>query len=323
MTQQFDVYGQPLSGGQLYIIQAGTVSTPQDAFVDTALTIKQPYPMTLDAAGRVSQFFLDNSVNATVKIRLQDKHGVVQLASDAVLIIGPAGGSGSGTTVDPTTLISTGNMILRYGTGALTGYVRCNNLTIGSATSGATERANADCQALFQHLWTNDPNLPVSPGRGASASADWTANKTIVVPDMRGCVPAGMDDMGNAAANRLTVLTGIAGTTLGGFSGQQIQTIAQNQLPNVVPVFTGTAAVISSAFSINNVVTGNITAPGTAQSGGGTGVATGNSFSNTFAPTSSANYTPAGTVSSINGNVGQVAQTNLQPTKVMTFYLKL
>jgi hypothetical protein len=39
MTQQFDVYGQPLSGGQLYIIQAGTVSTPQDAFADTGLTI--------------------------------------------------------------------------------------------------------------------------------------------------------------------------------------------------------------------------------------------------------------------------------------------
>ena len=58
MTQQFDIFGKPLAGGQLYIIQSGTVSTPQDAFQDTGLTILQPYPMTLDAGGRVPQFFL-------------------------------------------------------------------------------------------------------------------------------------------------------------------------------------------------------------------------------------------------------------------------
>ena len=162
MTQQFNEYGEPLAGGQLYIIQAGTVSTPQDAFQDVALTIKQPYPMTLDAGGRIAQFFVDNAVNATVKIRLQDKNGVVQLAADNVLIIGPAGGTGGGgTTVDPTALIQMGNMILRYGAGAFAGYVRANGLSIGPAGSGASERAFADTQNLFQYLWNTDPNLSV------------------------------------------------------------------------------------------------------------------------------------------------------------------
>ena len=200
MTQQFDIYGQPLAGGQLYIIQAGTVSTPQDAFADVALTVKQPYPMTLDAAGRVPQFFLDNSVNATVKVRLQDKNGVVQLSSDGVLVIGPSGGTGGGgTTVDPSAIYQTGDIKPRYGIGVhpgvTPGWVRANGMAIGSVTStGFTdvERANSDCQPLFQFLWNTDPNLAVSGGvRGANASADWTANKQIRLPDWRGANIAG------------------------------------------------------------------------------------------------------------------------------------
>ena len=219
MTQQFDVYGQPLAGGQLYIIQAGTVSTPQDAFQDTALTIKQPYPMTLDAAGRVPQFFLadpSSGGNATVKVRLQDKNGVVQLSSDGVLVIGPSGGTGGGggTAVDPSAIYQTGDIKPRYGTGVhpgvTPGWVRCNGLTIGSATAspGATERGNADCQALFNYLWQADSTLAVIPSRGSSSSADWTANKTIALPDFRGMALSGLDDMGNSPAGRLTTVIG-------------------------------------------------------------------------------------------------------------------
>ena len=231
MTQQLDVYAQPLAGGQLYIIQAGTVSTPQDAFQDVALTIKQPYPMTLDAAGRVPQFFLDNSVNATVKIRLQDKNGVVQLAADNVLIIGPAGGTGGGgTTVDPSTIYQTGDIKPRYGVGvhpgATPGWVRMNGLTIGSSTSGASmpEGARPECLALFQYLWNTDPNLAVTPTRGASASSDWTANKQIATPDWRGYALGALDDMGNSAVGRyggwfpnattLGAVAGVGGVTL-------------------------------------------------------------------------------------------------------------
>ena len=155
MTQQFDVYGQPLAGGQLYIIQAGTVSTPQDAFQDTALTIKQPYPMTLDAAGRVPQFFLNDPSgggNATVKVRLQDKNGVVQLSSDGILVIGPSGGTGGGgggLSGDASQLFQTGDIKPRYGVGihpgVTPGWVRCNGLTIGSATASPGANGARQC----------------------------------------------------------------------------------------------------------------------------------------------------------------------------------
>jgi hypothetical protein len=231
MTQQFDEFGKPLKGGQLFIIQAGTVSTPQDAFQDTGLTIKQPYPITLDAAGRIPQFFL---ADGSVKVRLQDKSGVVQLAADSVLVIGPSAGGGGGSTVDPTQLIQTGNMIFRYGFGALSGYVRLNNLTIGSATSGATERANADTQALYLYLWGIDPTLTVSGGRGASALADWTANKQLSLPDWRGYAMGALDDMGNTPAGRLTApVFGANPLQLGAAGGLQTRskTLTLGEMP--------------------------------------------------------------------------------------------
>jgi microcystin-dependent protein len=128
----------------------------------------------------------------------------------------------------------------RYGTGVLSGFVRMNGRTIGSATSGATERANADAQALFEYLWTTDPNLTVSSGRGGSANADWLANKTIALPDMRGCVIAGMDDMGASAASILTsTFYGASAATLGNAGGTQSITLTLAQVP--AHTHTGTA----------------------------------------------------------------------------------
>jgi hypothetical protein len=328
-TQQLDLYGKPLNGGQLFVIVAGTVSTPQDAFQDLGLTIKQPYPMTLDAAGRIPFFFLDNSVNNTVKIRLQDKNGVVQLASDGVLIIGPAGGSGGGGGLSGETsqLFQTGDLKARYAVGThpgtVPGWVRANNLTIGSATSGATERANADCQALFQHLWTTDANLAVSGGRGANAAADWGANKTITTPDWRGAAITGLDDMGNAAANRLTAAYfGTAATVLGAFGGLEGKMLAQNQLPNVVPTFTGTAASPFAGTSGDRILRGTLGGDNTVQDGSSIGALTGSSFTAGDVGVT-VNFTPAGTISSINGNVAQNALVTMGPARLCTIYIKL
>src|SRR5262249_54891507 len=101
LSQQLDEYGQPLSGGQLFIIQAGTVSTPQNAFQDQAPTTALPNPITLDAAGRIPQFFL---ADGQIKVRLQDKSGVVKFVADNLLVIGPSGGGGGGGSVDPSTI---------------------------------------------------------------------------------------------------------------------------------------------------------------------------------------------------------------------------
>ncbi len=81
----------------------------------------------------------------------------------------------------------TGTVIATILTAAPTGWLMFNGDTLGSASSAAT-RASADFKELFVALWNSLTNTdaPVSGGRGESASADWTANKTITLPDMRG-----------------------------------------------------------------------------------------------------------------------------------------
>lgn len=71
---------------------------------------------------------------------------------------------------------------------------------------------------------------------------------TFNVPDLRGRVPYGKDNMGGSAANRITVATsGITGTTLGSAGGAQSITLATTNLPSHTHgitsiTVTGTAA---------------------------------------------------------------------------------
>lgn len=240
LTQRLDkTTFKPLSGGKLYFIQAGTTSTPQNAYQDSALTLPWPNPLTLDSGGNIPQlFFADGSI----KIRLTNAQGVAQLSVDGILVVGASSGGGGGSPVDATTVLATGDLKARYGTGDLTGFVRANGRTIGSASSGASERANSDCQSLFEYLWGADANLAVSTGRGGSANADWVANKTIALPDWRGRALAALDDMGNSAASRLTAsYFGAAATVLGAAGGAESQALSLAQLPTgITSAVTGT-----------------------------------------------------------------------------------
>lgn len=85
-----------------------------------------------------------------------------------------------------TTSAPTGTVEIVPFSSAPTGWVLMNDGTIGNAASGATTRANADTENLFIELWNScsDTNCPVSGGRGASAAADFAANKTIQLPQV-------------------------------------------------------------------------------------------------------------------------------------------
>jgi len=233
LTPQFDLTAHIMPGCKLYVIQAGTVSTPQNSYSDSGLTLVQPNPLTCDAAGRLPQFFVADGL---IKVRLQSSAGVQVFVGDNLLVVGASSGGGGGGVVDPTTVMQTGHLEPFYGTGTLTGFVRCNGRTIGSATSGATERANLDTQALFQYLWGADANLAVSGGRGLTAAADWAANKALTLPDCRGRAMAGVDDMGNTAAGRLTATYfGTAATVLGAAGGNQSHTLSIGEIPANIP----------------------------------------------------------------------------------------
>lgn len=220
-TQQFDMDGVPLSGGLLYFFTAGT-TTPQSAFQDTGLTIVHPNPIVLDASGRVPMFYL---ADGFIKIRLTDKNGVTVIAADQLLVIGPSSGAGGsgGSAGDVTAALQTGDIKARYDTAVKDGFVRLNGLTIGNVGSSATERQEAVCQPLFQYLWAF-PNITLEGfTKGASALADFTAGRRLILPDLRGRTIAGLDDMGNpTAASRLTsTYFGASGIALGNVGGDE------------------------------------------------------------------------------------------------------
>lgn len=316
LTPQFDLTGKIMPGCQLYIIQAGTVSTPQNAYSDSGLTIPLPNPLTCDASGRLPQWFV---ADGNIKLRLQTVTGVQVFVGDQLLVIGASSGGGGGSPVDPTTILSTGDFKLNYGTGILSGFVRANGRTIGSATSGATERANSDTQALFQYLWGADANLAVSGGRGVSAAADWAANKTIALPDFRGYAIAGLDDMGNTAAGRLTsTYWGSTGgcssaspTTLGTGCGAESQTLTLAQLPTGIGsggTFTANQSIFVAA---NTNVFPFSASPGSApfqawQQGAAVSITA-----------------PTGPVSVTSNNTSGNAHPIASPEKLLTIYIKL
>jgi hypothetical protein len=300
LSQQFDSLGRPLNGGLLYTFAAGT-TTPQSAYQDAALTLPYPNPIVLDSAGRVPAFYL---ADGQIKIRLANAAGVTQVAADNLLVIGASSGSGSPPTVDATTIMQVGFIAPYYGTGARTGFVRANGRTIGSVSSGASESANADCQDLFEYLWGADANLTVSTGRGASANADWVANKTIALPDWRGRALAALDDMGNTAAGRLTsTYFGTAATVLGAASSAESNNV----------ILTHNHAITDPGHAhIGSITQGDSANPA------GAFVARSTVSSGTQAVSINSNTTGI----SIN-NAGSASAHNIvQPTMLATFYIK-
>lgn len=234
LSQQMDSNGKPLVGALLYLYVVGTVAQQQIAFQDTGLSLPLPWPVQADANGRLPMFYLaDGSVHA----RLTDAAGSVQFDYPSMLVIGPSGGGGGGSSVDPTTIASTGDTKFRPTAESLSGWIKLNGLTIGSAVSGASGRANADTQNLFVYLWTNctDAHCPVLGGRGANGLADFNANKQLTTPDWRARLLVGLDDMGAPAAGRFTGVP-FAGadtaTTPGGNGGENTHTLTIGEMPS-------------------------------------------------------------------------------------------
>lgn len=143
-------------------------------------------------------------------------------------------GGGQWNAVQIGTPVPVGATMGYYSNTAPTGWLFVNGQTIGDGSSGATN-SNAAFSALFQYLWNNlaDAQAPVGGGRGGSALADWSAHKTITLPDECGRVAAGSDSMGGIPSkNRLTGLAGgVDGDILGGFGGEEAHLLTVPEIP--------------------------------------------------------------------------------------------
>ena len=90
-----------------------------------------------------------------------------------------------------TSAVPTGAVAGFRRTSAPSGWVVENGGTIGNGSSNATTRANSDTESLFTLLWNDFSTLVIKTAggvvttRGASAAADFAANKQLTLHDSR------------------------------------------------------------------------------------------------------------------------------------------
>lgn len=135
---------------------------------------------------------------------------------------------------------------------------------------------------------------------------------TFNLPDLRGRVVAGQDDMGGSSANRLTGLTdGVNGDTLAAAGGLESTTLTEAQLPAITPA--GSVSVSITGISLNS--RGDITSTGNRRAAIGDGDGTSTS-TNIFA-----SGTATGSFTGTSFGSG-AAHNNVQPTIILNYIIK-
>jgi hypothetical protein len=253
----FNAAGVRATGAKLYFFESGT-TTPRTTYSDAALTTPRTHPVVCDGYGRAPAIFLDYNdyrerVRTSGDVTIWDTDGIPNAAPFTADL-----------NVDSTTLLQTGQFVFEPIDSTRTGYVRANGRTIGSAASVANERANADTLALYTYLYNALSNsaAPVSGGRGSNAAADFAANKTLTLPDLRGRHPFGLDTMGNSAASRFDASVPFTvgdATTAGSLGGQNHHVLTTAQLSSHTHALSGGATSAGSAHShgVGTLATGN------------------------------------------------------------------
>lgn len=208
VLQFFDNNGEPLVGGKLFIYAAGT-TTKQPGFTDATGNTPLPDPIILNVRGEVSpsatgaacglwldptlayKFVLSppndtdpptNSYWTVDNIVSADAAVLAALAEYEATIAG----------------IPIGGMVAYAGPTAPPGWLLCFGQQVSRSTYAA----------LFSAIGT-----AYGVGNGTT---------TFNLPDKRGRVSIGKDNMGGSSANRITnAVSGISGTTLGAAGGDQ------------------------------------------------------------------------------------------------------
>jgi microcystin-dependent protein len=188
--------GTPLAGGQLLFYESGT-TTPLAVYSDPGLATPIAQPVVADANGRFGSIWLDPS--QAYKIQLFTAATPDNPTGSQIWSIDPFGPAAGGTVANTAGIIGE----VRQFAGPAASIPSQWYLCYGQAVSRTTYAA---LFALLGTTW---------------GAGDGTT--TFNLPDLRGRVMAGVDNMGGTPANRMTSgVSGISGVTLGAAGGGQL-----------------------------------------------------------------------------------------------------
>lgn len=320
--------------GALAYFYLGGTTTALPVYQDADESTPHEHPVEADGNGRWPAVYIPFTTSYDVKVTTA---GGTQLYYH-VEIPNPDPVEQAASGADPEELIATGHVHWEPVNTTKVGFVRLGGRTLGNAASGATERANADTADLFAYLWNGLANgqASVSAGRGASAAADYAANKTITLLDGRSGVLRGVDDMGNSAASRLgsAPFANGAATTAGSVLGENTHVLLTAEHAAHTHTFSATSS--SDGAHVHSVTDPQhahaagggsnflLTAGGAAQSGtgiGGQGATTANAATGISIVSNGAH---THTVSGTSGSQGSATAHNVVSYGLLgTFFQKL
>lgn len=263
---EFDANGERAGSAKAYFFE-GSSTTPLTVYQNSALDIPHDTPVLASGVGRWPPVYIDFIDTYDEQIKTSGGSQLTYYTG----ISNPDPNFSATPEVDTPAALQTGDWKFSDVDETKTGFVRANGRTIGSASSGATERAHADCEPLFTYRWDKIGNgqAAVSGGRGASAAADFAANKTIALPDCRGAYPLGLDTMGTSAASSMALVPFTTGgsSTPGSSCGSNTHTLTTAQLAVTTP--TGTIGYAGNFTPAGTVTKPTITVSDTHTHAGG------------------------------------------------------
>ena len=195
----------PRAGAQLFFYATGT-TTYQDTYSDSALTIPNTNPVVADSNGQFGNVFLLGS--PAYHVVLEDSSGATIWDMDPV-----------GPQISSTGQVPVGTVVSFGGTTAPAGWLLCYGQAISRTTYAA----------LFAVISTT-----YGAGDGST---------TFNLPDCRGRLPLGQDNMGGTAANRVTqAVSGINALNIGAVGGSQL---------SQADTITASSTITAPTFSIS------------------------------------------------------------------------
>ena len=344
--QFFDANGHPLSAGSVtfYVPNTSTLAT---TWKDPLQATPNTNPVLLDAGGRAIIYG-----NGQYTEQVNDRFGNL-IWSQLTNSTGTGGSGGGGTVGDgnlvgtvlpwtgliapPNYLFANGQTILRSsyplflstvtsaqavfctsGSPTLTGLGDTTQYPIGGAVEASCIPISTVIVSKTATTITLNNNANVSVNTTATffPFGDGNGVSTFNVPDFRGAVLPGRDNMGGIAKGNLTA-TFCTSPGLGASCGVQSETLTAGNLPSITPIFTGNLANATST-NTNVLFGGSVTGVINVGSGSPQGnIAIGQSqIANLIS-----NYTPSGSISN-NGGLSQ-AFSVIQPSIQINYIVKV
>jgi len=246
-----------------FVMPVGSTLDPADLFIQI-----QAY-VTLAGASAAAALISENNAAQSVL----DCQAEVVLAHNEALAAAASALAAAASALSISSLVETADTKHTTRGTLSTGWIWASGKTIGAVGSNSTERENADTEDLFTIYFDDytDTELPILTSAGGAttrvaqtnAATAWAANCQMSVPDLRGRSLVGRDDMGGAAASRITVGESlIVGSTLGASGGVETHLLAGLESGSAVHSHGNTIVFANPAItgSIGSAL-GNVDAP--------------------------------------------------------------